>query len=112
MTNLSTILDQLKHYHRVTYLEPLDLEFLADTLKDLLRERAAQEINLRFRDWPPSRVIELLRLVDSELSSAPAPAPAPAPVEPPAPEPKQSITPLPLSKPTNPLAKKPVETHS
>lgn len=108
MTNLTTILDQLKHYHRVTYLEPLDLEFLADTLKDLLRERAAQEISLRFRDWPPSRVIELLRLVDSELS----PAPAPAPVEPPAPEPRQSITPLPLSKPKNPLAKKPVETHS
>ena len=108
MTNLSTILDQLKHYHRVTYLEPLDLDFLSDTLKDLLRERAAQEISLRFRDWPPSRVIELLRLVDSELS----PAPTPAPVEPPAPEPKQSITPLPLSKPKNPLAKKPVETHS
>lgn len=108
MTNLSTILGQLKHYHQVTYLEPLDLDFLADTLKDLLRERAAQEIHLRFRDWPPSRVIELLRLVDSELS----PAPAPAPVEPPAPEPRQSITPLPLSKPKNPLAKKPVETHS
>lgn len=110
MTNLTTILDQLKHYHQVTYLEPLDLDFLADTLKDLLRERAAQEIHLRFRDWPPARVIELLRLVDGELS----PTPTPAPVEPqaPAPEPKQSITPLPLSKPKNPLAKKPVETHS
>ena len=108
MTSLSTILDQLKHYHQVTYLEPLDLDFLADTLKDLLRERAAQEIHLRFRDWPPARVIELLRLVDSELS----PVPAPAPVEPLAPEPRQSITPLPLSKPKNPLAKKPVETHS
>ena len=108
MTNLSTVLDQLKHYHQVTYLEPLDLEFLADTLKDLLRERAAQEIHLRFRDWRPARVIEFLRLVDSELS----PAPAPAPVEPLAPEPRQSITPLPLSKPKNPLAKKPVETHS
>lgn len=108
MTSLTTILDQLKHYHQVTYLEPLDLEFLADTLKDLLRERAAQEISLRFRDWPPSRVIELLRLVDSELSSAPAPVEPQAP----APEPRQSITPLPLSKPKNPLAKKPVETHS
>lgn len=105
MTDLRSVLNQLKHYHQVTYLEPLDSEFLADTLRDLLRERAAQEIGLRFRDWPPARVVELLRLVCEEPAEPISPEPTRPPPSP-APEPKQSVTPLPLPKPKNPLARK------
>lgn len=108
-------LDQLRHYHQVTYCEPLSDEFLVQTLKDLLADRQRAEIKARFRDWPPSRVVALIQATHPE----PLPLQPPAPSEPvaailepseatlaPALEPKRSITPLPISPVTNPLGRK------
>ena len=91
-------LDQLRHFHQVTYCEPLSDEFLVQTLKDLLHERQRAEIKARFRDWPPSRVVALIQATNPEplpLQSEAPSSPVAASPEPssPTPQPARAFTP-------------------